>query len=113
MNTVQLECFVTVAEYLNFSKASQVLKITQPAVTHQIQALEKVLAKNAVVLSMNADCDVFAVHYDELEAAVTENMRLNRRVADVTDLVVEVLLPPEQRDEERIRRLLADYDRRV
>src|SRR5690606_11675310 len=25
---------------------------------------------NAVVLSMNADCDVFAVHYDELEAAV-------------------------------------------
>ena len=50
---------------------------------------------------------------DELEAAVTENMRLNRRVADVTDLVVEVLLPPEQRDEERIRRLLADYDRRV
>lgn len=50
---------------------------------------------------------------DELEAAVTESMRLNRRVADVTDLVVEVLLPPEQRDEERIRRLLADYDRRV
>ena len=43
MNTVQLECFVTVAEYLNFSKASQVLKITQPAVTHQIQALEKEL----------------------------------------------------------------------
>jgi excinuclease ABC subunit C len=36
----------------------------------EIQALEKVLAKNAVVLSMNADCDVFAVHYDELEAAV-------------------------------------------
>ena len=41
MNTVQLECFVTVAEYMNFSKASQVLKITQPAVSHQIRALEK------------------------------------------------------------------------
>ena len=41
MNTVQLECFVAVAEYLNFSKASRSLKITQPAVSHQIQALEE------------------------------------------------------------------------
>ena len=43
MNTVQLECFVTVAEHLNFSKASRELKITQPAVSHQIQALEEEL----------------------------------------------------------------------
>ena len=43
MNTVQLECFITVAEHLNFSKASKVLKITQPAVSHQIQTLEEEL----------------------------------------------------------------------
>lgn len=43
MNTIQLECFVAVAEYLNFSKASRVLKITQPAVSHQIQSLEEEL----------------------------------------------------------------------
>lgn len=43
MNTVQLECFVTVAEHLNFSEASKVLKITQPAVSHQIQTLEEEL----------------------------------------------------------------------
>ena len=43
MNTVQLECFVAVAEHLNFSKASRELNITQPAVTHQIQALEEEL----------------------------------------------------------------------
>ena len=43
MNTVQLECFVSVAEHLNFSKASKVLKITQPAVSHQIQTLEEEL----------------------------------------------------------------------
>ncbi|MGI6010856.1 MAG: LysR family transcriptional regulator [Ruminococcus sp.] len=40
MNTVQLECFITVAEHLNFSRASEVLRITQPAVSHQIQTLE-------------------------------------------------------------------------
>lgn len=43
MNTVQLECFIAVAEYLNFSKASRELKITQPAVSHQIQTLEEEL----------------------------------------------------------------------
>lgn len=43
MNTIQLECFVAVAEHLNFSRASQVLKITQPAVSHQIQSLEEEL----------------------------------------------------------------------
>ena len=40
MNTVQLECFLAVAEYLNFSRAAEFLKITQPAVSHQITSLE-------------------------------------------------------------------------
>lgn len=43
MNTIQLECFLAVAEYLNFSRASEMLKITQPAVSHQIQTLEEEL----------------------------------------------------------------------
>ena len=30
MNTVQLECFVAVAEHLNFSRASEALRISQP-----------------------------------------------------------------------------------
>jgi DNA-binding transcriptional LysR family regulator len=40
MNTIQLECFLSVAEHLNFSRASEELKITQPAVSHQIRTLE-------------------------------------------------------------------------
>lgn len=40
MNTVQLECFLAVAEYMNFSRAAEALKITQPAVSHQISSLE-------------------------------------------------------------------------
>lgn len=40
MNTVQLECFLAVAEHLNFARAAETLSITQPAVTHQIQSLE-------------------------------------------------------------------------
>lgn len=43
MNTNQLECFIAVAENLNFSKASNKLHISQPAISHQIQSLENEL----------------------------------------------------------------------
>ena len=43
MNTVQLECFLAVAETLNFARAAERLHITQPAVTHQINSLESEL----------------------------------------------------------------------
>lgn len=43
MNTVQLECFLSVAKNLNFSKASEEVRISQPAVSHQINSLEKEL----------------------------------------------------------------------
>lgn len=40
MNTTQLECFLSVANHLNFSRAAEQLQITQPAVSHQIKTLE-------------------------------------------------------------------------
>ena len=40
MNTTQLECFMEVANYLNFSRAAEHLRLTQPAVSHQINTLE-------------------------------------------------------------------------
>lgn len=49
MNTVQLECFLAVAEYLNFSRAADFLKITQPAVSHQITSLEDELGTRLFV----------------------------------------------------------------
>lgn len=47
----------------------------------------------------------------QLEAEVLECRRLSKRLAEVTDVVAEVLLPAEQRDEARLRDLLAQYDR--
>ena len=43
MNTFQLTCFLTVAETLSFVKAAKQLNVTQPAITHQIRALEEEL----------------------------------------------------------------------
>lgn len=43
MTTMQLDCFLVVAETLNFAAAADRLHVTQPAVTQQIHALEKEL----------------------------------------------------------------------
>jgi hypothetical protein len=41
-----------------------------------------------------------------LEAAVEENRRLNQRLADVVDVVTEVLVPVADRDDARLRAAL-------
>jgi len=44
-----------------------------------------------------------------LEEAVQENRALNVRVAELTDVVTELLLPVAARDEERLEELLGKY----
>ncbi len=43
MNMTQLECFATLAKTLNYVKTAELLNLTQPAVTKQIQSLENEL----------------------------------------------------------------------
>jgi len=44
MHIKQLECFVNLAETLSFSRTAELLYITQPTVTHQINTLEDELS---------------------------------------------------------------------
>lgn len=44
-----------------------------------------------------------------LERELQESRQLNKRVAEITDVVAEVLLPAEQRDEDRLRAVLEKY----
>lgn len=46
----------------------------------------------------------------DLEQEMQECRQLNRRLAEITDVVAEVLLPAGQRDEERLRTLLTKYE---
>jgi hypothetical protein len=46
-----------------------------------------------------------------LEAAVEENRRLSQRLADVVDVVTELLVPALDRDDERLRAALAGLDK--
>ena len=52
-----------------------------------------------------------AARVEALEAAVEENRRLNQRLADVIDVVTEVLVPAVDRDDERIAQALANLNK--
>jgi cell shape-determining protein MreC len=45
----------------------------------------------------------------ELQEEMQEARRLNRRLAEITDIVEELLLPAAQRDETRLRERLESY----
>ena len=45
----------------------------------------------------------------DLEAAVMENRQLNRRLAELTDVMAELLIPATERDEEKLTALLAKF----
>ena len=44
-----------------------------------------------------------------LEEEVQESRQLNRRIAELTDVVAELLVLVDDRDEERVREVLAQY----
>ncbi len=48
-----------------------------------------------------------------LEAEVQECRQLNRRIAELTDVVAELLIPVQDRDEERVAELLEQYRKRL
>ena len=47
--------------------------------------------------------------FRQLQAEVHQDRRLHRRVAELTDVVAELLLPAAQRDEEKLVALLDGY----
>lgn len=45
----------------------------------------------------------------DLEDAVMENRQLNRRLAELTDILAEILVPATERDEEKLAALIAKF----
>jgi hypothetical protein len=48
---------------------------------------------------------------EELEAAVEENRNLNLRIAELVDLVQELLVPVASQDKDKIEAALAEFQR--
>lgn len=56
-----------------------------------------------------AEFDALAARVERLEAEVAEAGRLSLRVAELTDVVQELLVPVSVRDESRVREVLERY----
>ena len=59
--------------------------------------------------SARVDMIKLAARVKELEAEVQECRQLNLRLAELTDVVQELLLPVAQRDEQRVAAVLEQY----
>ncbi|WP_235737955.1 DUF6752 domain-containing protein [Nocardioides alcanivorans] len=66
-------------------------------------------AKVRRVVGARVDTERLAARVTELEAEVQECRQLNLRLAELTDLVQELLLPVAQRDEEKLAALVSKY----
>lgn len=71
MNTTQLECFMEVANFLNFSRAAERLQITQPAVSHQISMLEdelgvKLFYRTSKTVRLTPEGEMFTQYAGEI-----------------------------------------------
>jgi uncharacterized protein DUF6752 len=61
--------------------------------------------------SGGTDPDSLAARVTALEDAVAENRRLNQRLADVVDVVTEVLVPVADRDDKRLAQALKNLNK--
>jgi len=59
--------------------------------------------------TVRVDMVKLAARVSELEAEVQECRQLNLRLAELTDIVQELLLPASQRDQDKVDELLARY----
>lgn len=88
VNTVQLECFLAVAQYLNFSKAAESVSITQPAVSHQIGSLEdelgvKLFVRTSKSVSLTREGIMFISDAEQiLKIAGSAKFRLSEKPED-------------------------------
>lgn len=107
MDFKQLECFVHVVEKKSFSKASEALYISQPAVTSNIQKLEnwlkiKLINRHGKEISMTAEGELLYFYAKELlklrEKALSDllenrNLNFGRLSINSSSIPAQYLLP--------------------
>lgn len=80
MTIFQVECFLAVAEFLNFAKAAEQMNISQPAITRQIQSLEtelggKLFQRSTRVVRLTENGHIFMVEAQTMVAAAQRSIR--------------------------------------
>lgn len=68
---------------------------------------------NRAPSSDQEDNDDLRSRVEALEAEVQENRALNRRIAELTDVVTELLIPLHDRDDAKVTKILAKYREQI
>ena len=77
----------------------------------QVRAQSRKLAKRlARATGVDTELRRLLDRVDRLESEVQETRRLHQRLAELTDVVAEVLVPAADRDDDKIRTILARYN---
>jgi flagellar biosynthesis/type III secretory pathway chaperone len=79
--------------------------------TQQLRTKGKAAARRVARLSAGAQLDELTARVAELEDEVQECRQLNLRLAELTDVVAELLLPVAQRDEAKVAEVMERYSK--
>jgi hypothetical protein len=71
----------------------------------------KAVRRVARAAGLDADIRQLRERVEVLEREVQEARRLHQRLAELTDVVTEVLVPAADREDDKIRAILAKYNR--
>lgn len=93
MNTFQLSCFLAVANSLSFARAAEQMKISQPAMTHQIKMLEselntKLFRRSTRMVELTPEGQAFVA---DAKSMVTIAEQAKLRFSNPEDRPIEVL----------------------
>ena len=104
MNTTQLECFLAVANCLNFSRAAEQLRLTQPAVSHQISTLEDELGvklfkrtSKSVRLTQEGYLPAYHLNKEHWAAARLDGTLPMEQVKQLLSMSFEMVTPKRKR----------------
>lgn len=93
MNTFQLSCFLAVANSLSFARAAEQMRVSQPAITHQIKMLEselnvKLFRRSTRLVEITPEGRAFLYDAKSM-VSIAEQAKL--RFSDHQDRPIEVL----------------------
>ncbi|SKC92573.1 LysR family transcriptional regulator [Maledivibacter halophilus] len=98
MDIKHLKCFVTVAEYLSFTKASEILHITQPTISKMVKTLEDELCKTLFHRSPKIELtDVGKVLFKQAKEILILFDNIESELEDVIAIkkgIIKIGIPP-------------------
>ena len=80
MTIFQIECFLSVAEFLNFARAAEQMHVSQPAITRQIKSLEdelgtKLFIRNTRIVKLTESGQIFLADAHTMVSAAHRSVK--------------------------------------